>query len=146
MNIKEYIAKSVNDAYSINDLPCSVTTVKTINAIYRLDIPDAVIDAGWGFNGAGQYGAQCGLVEGALMLLSLLCRRRNFDREAADQIFFKFAAEFEQKFGSLNCRELRPEGFAPDNPPLLCEKISVTAIEFVAEFLEKVFGIKPTPD
>lgn len=142
MNIKEYIAKSVNDAYSIDDLPCSVTTLKTINALYRLDIPDEVIDASWGFNGAGQYGAQCGLVEGALMLLSLMCKRKNIDREAADKIFFDFATEFEKKFGSLICRVLRPEGFSDDLPPNLCEKRTVDSITFVAEFMESRLGLK----
>ena len=41
-----------------------------------------------------------------------------------------YARAFEERFGSLQCRELRPEGFHPDGPPHLCEGLTCQAILF----------------
>ena len=54
-----------------------------------------------------------------------------------------FASEFERNFSSLRCRELRPGGFSPDDPPHLCECLSVKAIQFSYEFLKDRMGRIP---
>ncbi len=47
-----------------------------------------------------------------------------------------YAAAFESKFGSLRCRELRPNGFNPDDPPHLCEGLTCKAIEFAYGYIK----------
>jgi len=48
---------------------------------------------------------------------------------------YDFAKEFEKEFGSLNCRDLRPQGFKLDNPPHLCEEITKKVIAFTLNYL-----------
>lgn len=58
--------------------------------------------------------------------------------EGVEKLCFKLAEQYEDRFGSLLCRELRPEGFHPDNPPHLCEKLTVASILFFLDFLKEV--------
>lgn len=48
------------------------------------------------------------------------------------------AAAFETHFGSLRCRELRPGGFTPQDPPHLCEKLSCESVEFIWNYIQKL--------
>ena len=93
------------------------------------------MDAALGMYGAGGYRAQCGLVEGPLMFIGVYGKKLGLSDGAIGQLCKEFAAEFEEKFSSLVCRELRPEGFHPDNPPHLCEPLTVEAIEFQYRFI-----------
>ena len=47
---------------------------------------------------------------------------------AVEKLCCRLAEQYEERFGSLLCRELRPEGFHPDNLP--CEKLTVDFILF----------------
>ncbi len=93
------------------------------------------MDAALGMYGAGGYRAQCGLVEGPLMFIGIHGKKLGLSDGAIGRICKQFAAEFEGNFSSLVCRELRPEGFHPDNPPHLCEPLTVEAIEFQYRFI-----------
>jgi hypothetical protein len=53
------------------------------------------------------------------------------------------AEGFEKQFGSLSCRELRPEGFSSDNPPHICEDLSRRAIRFTTRCLAEAFQADP---
>ncbi len=48
---------------------------------------------------------------------------------------YNLAEAFESRFGSLLCRDLRPEGFKPDNPPHLCEDLTREAILFDVDLM-----------
>ena len=88
-----------------------------------------------GLHGAGGYGAQCGLVEGMLLFLGL---QGALSKESAEEISArcrKFAAAFEARFGSLLCRELRPQGFPQDGPSHACEALTTQAIAFARQWL-----------
>lgn len=41
-------------------------------------------------------------------------------------------------FGSLSCYDLRPNGFSENDPPHVCERLTVNAIEFAREFTDRV--------
>ena len=47
----------------------------------------------------------------------------------------RFAEAFTARFSSLTCRDLRPGGFTKNDPPHLCETLTVDAIDFTAGFL-----------
>jgi hypothetical protein len=55
------------------------------------------------------------------------------------EICREYASEFEKRFGSLSCRMLRPEGFEENLPPHLCEPLSIDAVCFDIEFIERRF-------
>jgi len=85
------------------------------------------------------------LVEGGLMMIGLLGSRSGESREQIIQLCRRYAEKFEEAFGSLLCRVLRPEGFRPDNPPHLCEELSVRAVCFTVGFLAEHWEMTPDP-
>ncbi len=86
-------------------------------------------------HGAGRYGAQCGLVEGALMFIGIIGKDKGMGKDTIVDHCREFARQFEQRFGSLSCSILRPQGFKEDNPPHLCEPLSIETVEFSKDFM-----------
>ncbi len=141
--ITQLVTDRVTHAYREEDLPCTPTTLRILSELFEIELSDQVYEASIGMNGAGKYGAQCGLVEGALMFVSIVCRQRGMSIDETGQACNDFAASFEAKFGTLICRELRPEGFSEDNPPHLCEPRSIDAITHAIAFVADRFKLAP---
>lgn len=135
MKIKELIEERVHYCYWEKDYNCAITMLKILAEIFEVELSSQVIDSAIGMHGAGKFGAQCGLVEGSLMFTSILGRRNGIAQEEIISKCYTFADEFQKRFGSLLCRELRPEGFKKDNPPHLCEEMSKRAVEFTVNFI-----------
>ncbi|MEE4136651.1 MAG: C-GCAxxG-C-C family protein [Desulforhopalus sp.] len=131
------IAERVYTYYHLDDLNCVTTTLKILAEKCNLPLDGQVLDAAVGMHGAGGYRAQCGLVEGTLMFLGILGRAKGFADQEIIELCCRYAESFEEQFSSLLCRELRPAGFAPDQPPHLCEGLSCRSIEFSAAFIEQ---------
>ncbi|MBT8361674.1 MAG: C_GCAxxG_C_C family protein [Desulfobacterales bacterium] len=131
----DFVTTRVHHYYHHNDHNCAVTTLKILAEKFAINLHDQVLDAALGMHGAGGLRAQCGLVEGALLFMPIYGKTRN---QADEQIVAwckQFADDFEENFDSLQCRELRPQGFTPDNPPHLCEKLTCRANEFAITFM-----------
>ncbi|MFC1887560.1 C-GCAxxG-C-C family (seleno)protein [Candidatus Cloacimonadota bacterium] len=111
--------------------------MKVLSERFDISLTQQVLNAGLGMNGAGKYQAQCGLAEGALMFLGILGKSHHLPNEDIVRICHDYAEEFVEKFGSLNCKKLRPEGFHPDNPPHLCEQLAIKTITFGLEFISR---------
>jgi hypothetical protein len=110
-----------------------VTTLRILAEVFEVELHRQVLDVAIGMHGAGGYRAQCGLVEGALMFIGLFGKAHARTADEIAQTCYNFAETFEDRFGSLLCRE----GFAPDNPPHLCEDLSRRVILFAIEFLNR---------
>ena len=54
-----------------------------------------------------------------------------------EKLCFCFAKAFTEQFGSLLCRDLRPGGFRPSDPPHACETLTVEAIDFAGNFMSQ---------
>jgi len=141
--IKQFISDEVHTHYWEHDDTCAVTTLTIVCRLFRFNLDTQILDAALGLWGAGGHRAQCGLIEGALMSIGLLGSRHGLDREQVSRLCRSFAESFEARFGSLACRELRPEGFGPDNPPHICEELSVKAIYFTTRFLTESLQEEP---
>ncbi|MBT8763176.1 C_GCAxxG_C_C family protein [Desulfohalobiaceae bacterium Ax17] len=128
MDKSTFVKERVHVYYWDYDLNCATTTLKTLSEFFDVELNSQVIDAAIGMHGAGGYQAQCGLVEGALMFVGILGRAKGIPDKEIISFCKKLAGEFEKNFGSLLCKILRPEGFHPDNPPHLCEKLTSKAI------------------
>jgi len=136
--MQKVIHARVHDYYWQDDFSCAVTTLKILAELFYPELHPQVIAAASGLN-AGRFGLQCGLVEGALLFIGSYGCRQNIGQEQIKQLCQEYCREFEARFGSMLCRELRPQGFSPDNPPHLCEGITKEAVCFSAEFIaEKV--------
>jgi hypothetical protein len=106
-----------------------------LSEVYDVALGDQVLAAAVGMHGAGGYRAQCGLVEGALMFIGVIGQEQGLAEDAIVQACYDYGERFETRFGSLVCRDLRPEGFGPDNPPHLCEPLTRDAISFDIQFV-----------
>jgi C_GCAxxG_C_C family probable redox protein len=130
------VEQRVHEYYWQYDWNCASTTLRILAGDFGIELHEQVLDAAIGMHGAGGYRAQCGLVEGALMFIGVIGKARGLSNEAVVQACYAFAQRFENRFGSLLCRELRPQGFHPDNPPHLCEGLSCDAVLFDIAFVE----------
>ncbi len=137
MDRSELVQQRVHTAYWDHDWNCATTTLLTLSEGFGVSLDRQVLDAALGMHGAGGYRAQCGLVEGGLMFIGILGKAQDVADEVVVQLCYDYAEAFEGRFGSLLCRELRPEGFAPDNPPHLCEDLTRRAILFTWNYLSE---------
>jgi C_GCAxxG_C_C family probable redox protein len=135
MQYRDYIKERVHSLYWNDDLNCATTSLLIFSEIFHINLNSQIIAAAIGMPGAGQYGAQCGLVEGGLMFIGIQGKEKGLEHKDIVKKCNNFAKGFEDEFGSLNCRDLRPEGFKSDNPPHLCEEITKKAILFAMKFL-----------
>jgi len=132
--LKTLVDARVHDYYWNDDFSCAITTLKILSEIYRCDLQPQVMEAAYGLN-AGRLASQCGLVEGALMFIGVYARQRGYDGTAITELCHKFSRNFQAEFGSVLCKELRPEGFSLDNPPHLCENLTKRAVTFSVRFV-----------
>ena len=132
------IRQRVSQFYWDHDRNCATTALSVLSEIFGIELHSQTIDSALAMHGAGKYGAQCGLVEGAIMFMGVWGRHKRMEDHLVIDACRDFAGKFEARFGSLLCRVLRPEGFGRDNPPHLCEGITCDAIEFAAMYIENL--------
>jgi C_GCAxxG_C_C family probable redox protein len=129
------IEERVHHYYWNKDLNCATTALCVLAEIFEIDLCSQVIDSAIGMHGGGKFGAQCGLVEGPLMFIGIFGKEQGIDDKDIVNYCYCFLKEFQIKFGSIVCKDLRPQGFKPKNPPHLCEELTKRAIEFIVNYL-----------
>ncbi|MBN2416023.1 C_GCAxxG_C_C family protein [bacterium] len=134
----ELIERRVEAYFRDDDETCAVTILKILSELFETHLDGQVFAAATGMHGAGEYGAQCGLLEGMLMFLGIYGHTNGIPEEYIIQSCREYAGLFDKEFGSLLCSVLRPEGFAADNPPHICEPLTKRAVLHAAEYLESV--------
>ena len=135
MELENLIDRRVHDYYWEDELNCAITMLKILGEIFEVEVNSQVIDSASGIPGAGRFGAQCGLVAGALMFFGILGKEEELSQKEIRSVCYEFAEQFQNKFGSLVCKELRPEGFKPENPPHLCEDITKKAVALSVDII-----------
>jgi hypothetical protein len=145
LKTEDFVRKRVAHYYWRDDINCATTTLKILAEHFDLPLSKQVVDAALGMHGAGEYGAQCGLVEGALMFLGILGRSRAIPDDDITSSCRAFAGGFEKRFRSLSCAILRPAGFDPRNPPHLCEDFTCQAVGFTIDFVQETLDAGETP-
>ncbi len=136
MDVEKIIRETVHYEYYANDTNCAITTLLCLGKIFGFEPDEQLIAAAAGLHGAGGYRAQCGLVEGGLMSIGIVGKMRKLSGERIVRLCYEYAEAFEREFGALRCRELRPNGFREDDPPHLCEDISVRATLFCYNYIK----------
>lgn len=146
LDTQNFVENRVKSYYWNDDLNCATTNLKILSEKFSIELSDQVLDSAIGLHGAGEYGAQCGLVEGTLMFLGIIGRLIGAPDKKIVTSCYEFANEFENRFSSLLCKILRPEGFNQNNPPHICEGLTCEAIcfniDFVDRFISKYHLIK----
>ncbi len=130
------IEKLVHKHYWINNDNCAITTMSILSKYFDFPINQQVYDALIGMNGAGTFGAQCGLVEGTLTFIGIIGKHQDFSNDKIGRLCKDFALKYEIEKKSILCKDLRPQGFSKDNPPHLCENLTVESIKISIDFIE----------
>ncbi len=134
-DVEALVRERVHSLYYDRDVNCARTTMLCLGELLGFHIEEQTYAAAVGMHGAGGFRAQCGLVEGALMMLGAYFGAKGVaDGERVDMCR-RFAGRFGSRFGSLRCLELRPGGFNEWDPPHMCEELTVESVLFVYEFM-----------
>ncbi|WP_457574774.1 C-GCAxxG-C-C family (seleno)protein [Desulfolithobacter sp.] len=144
-DLERWVTPRVARCYWDRDLNCTPTSLLILAEAFEVELTDQVLAAAIGMHGAGRYGAQCGLVEGGLLFTGILGRNLGLADSDIESICHRFAGTFEEKFSSLRCSRLRPGGFRADDPPHLCETLTIQAIAHSIDFLARTMGQTPRP-
>ena len=132
-DVEGLVRERVHGLYYDRDVNCARTTMLCLGELLGFHIEDQTYAAAVGMHGAGGFRAQCGLVEGALMMLGAYFGAKGVaDGERVDMCR-RFAGQFRSRFGSLRCLELRPGGFNEWDPPHLCEELTVDTFAIVVK-------------
>ena len=137
-NLNKLLNKRIHEYYWDHDLNCAETSLKTLSEIFQVQLEPQLLESASLMNGAGQYQAQCGLVNGPLMFLGVMLKTRGWKADDINKAGYLFAQEFSSEFGSLMCKDLRPGGFKEDDPPHLCEDLSNKTIIFTINFIKNL--------
>jgi C_GCAxxG_C_C family probable redox protein len=131
------IGDRVHELYWKQDINCARTMLICLCELFDKRLEKQTMDAAIGLHGAGGFRSQCGLVEGALMFLGICFAEKGKTDSDIAGLCYQFAEEFTNRFGSLSCYDLRPNGFCENDPPHACEKLTCAAIEFAKGFMER---------
>jgi hypothetical protein len=131
--MEKWIADRVKRYYWQEERNCAITSLLVLAEKYQVELDEQVLQGALALNGAGRFGAQCGLVEGPLVFMGIYGSRLGRDKKEIIDVCRRFAQRVEHSFGSLLCRELRPSGFKADNPPHLCETLTCRIIALALE-------------
>ncbi|MCH3918557.1 MAG: C-GCAxxG-C-C family protein [Spirochaetia bacterium] len=134
----QIIERQVHTYYWDKDINCARCTLLILGTLFKEPMEQQTLQAAIGMHGAGGAGAQCGLVEGSLMFIGIHFARKGMDDAAISTICRQFAQAFCKEFSSLACSSLRPGGFKADDPPHLCEHLTVRAISFAYGFIRSM--------
>jgi C_GCAxxG_C_C family probable redox protein len=134
---EKYIEDQVHYFYHEAGVPCGVATIRLLSEIFEYEINNQVLDSAVGMVGAGKYGAQCGIVEGGLMFISIYCRENNIEKKELFKLCYDWTQTFEEEMGSIVCKGLRPFPFTPEDAPKhLCVPITVKGVNLAVDFIK----------
>ena len=111
---------------------CAETIIRAGNEYYDLGLHDRDMIAFGGFGGGIQTGNTCGAILSAVSVLSMKYIEKNA-HESRDikPVTIALLKEFDNRFGSILCKDIKPQSFKPD---VRC----MTTIETACDILEQV--------
>jgi hypothetical protein len=138
MKFQEFIKKRVGECYWKDDINCAETSLTILSEIFELPLNEQVKNSVLALPGAGQCGAQCGIVSGTIMFMGIFGKNCGIGDNTIKNFCKKFANTFDSTFKSLQCSVLRPEGFHPDNPPHICESLTCDAVNLSVQLVSEL--------
>lgn len=138
--IKNTIKKLVHHCYWDIDMNCAKTMLYCLGKLFDVEIESQIMNSAIGLHGAGGFRAQCGLVEGSLMFIGIFFSIQKKNHSEITELCYQFAQQFTLKFSSLQCYDLRPNGFSKNDPPHACEQLTANAVLFTYDYIKTLLG------
>lgn len=135
---EKQISELVKHYYHDLDINCAKTTLGVLGGLFDCPLEQQLFLAASGMNGGGRSRAQCGLVEGAIMFMGVYFGQKGVSDDDVCVMIKRFIKEFKAEFGSISCAELRPGGFKKDDPPHMCEGLTVRSLVFCHSFINNL--------
>lgn len=139
--ILEQVRDVVQEGFFTREEDSAVTVLRGLGEVFDTALSPQLLQAAAAVSGAGCSGAQCGIVEGALLFIGLYYGAKGKTAAEIAAVSRAFAAAYAEKWGSLRCAELRPGGVHEDDPPTLCAGLTLEGIIFTREFILNERGI-----
>ncbi|MBR4573307.1 MAG: C_GCAxxG_C_C family protein [Lachnospiraceae bacterium] len=113
---------------------CAETIIRAGNEYYDLGLHDRDMIAFGGFGAGIQTGNTCGAVLAAVSVLSMKYIEKNaHESKDIKPVTTALIREFNNKYGSILCRDIKPLSFKPD---IRCKN----TIEAACDILERVIA------
>ncbi len=126
------LVEKAKDYYLNHELNCAESLLNAANDIYDLDIEKNGLRIMAAFGGGMGIESVCGAITGALAALSVMfCENKAHESPELKELCRGYFAEFEEKYHSNICSQLKEKYRTEDEK---CLKV----IEIAAELLEKV--------
>ena len=137
-NTEQYIREKVHYFYHEAGVNCATGTLTLLSDIFRVPLQEQVYDSAIAMHGAGKYGAQCGILDGAMMFITIYGKQRGLTKTVMVGLVHDWAALFEQEMGSIVCKGLRPFPLTPEDAPKhLCEPITVKGVKLAVKYIKE---------
>jgi len=134
MKMKDLVEKRVSLYYDKENLNCAITTLKILSEYFHIDVNDQVIKAATGMSGAGNYIAQCGLVDGTIMFLGIWGKECDLPELTIKRLCRKYVKQFDLEYGSVVCKDLRPKVKGSH----ICGGLTSQSVEFSINFINLI--------
>ena len=128
--------QTIKEIFCLKQLNCATTTVIIMSKHFSTKIQSQVIDSLVGLPNGAEQKSLCGLVSGTLIFIGIYGKIKKLKRDQIKNICKKFSSEFIGKFGSIDCKDLKPEKISPEQT-CICKELAYKAIDFSIDFIEK---------
>ncbi|MCR4657721.1 MAG: C-GCAxxG-C-C family protein [Lachnospiraceae bacterium] len=94
---------------------CAETLIRAANEYYGLDLHDRDMIMVGGYGAGIQCGNTCGAVLSAVAVLSMkYIEKRAHESKDIKPVTRKLIREFNKKYGSVLCKDIKPQSFSPE--------------------------------
>jgi len=130
----------IKDYFYNGGLNCAESTIRLVDSLGKYEMPAELIKTMSGFGGGMQRGLTCGAVAAGVALLGLYTGRTKptESREPTVEAVKIYLEEFEKRFGSLICEQLKAD-FRSKTDEMYdhCTQFVIGSAEIAAKILDE---------
>ncbi len=130
--------KNLVNKYRNNELKhynCAETMIYAANDYYQLNLSDDVLRSGAGFGGGIFEGHLCGIISGAIIVLSILFKEQYSGEEKTLELAAaEFKRSFREKYSKLECNYLVETNNNRENR---CNTMIIQGVEILQKVIDK---------
>ena len=114
---------------------CAETIIRAGNEYYDLGLHDRDMIALGGFGAGMQSGNTCGAVLAGISILSMkYIEKKAHESNDIKPVTIMLIKRFNQKYGSVLCKDIKPQSFKPD---IRCRNTIEAACDIIEDVIEE---------